>query len=86
MQQLDEFWKHYGFEQNPFATEPLSDYSSLRVEDLYVCREGLEDAIDFTSHAIIEGEEGVGRTTFVHRQHYLFHQKKLNYCFEGEKN
>lgn len=78
-------WEEYGFKGNPYSTKALSLHkdSDLHVEKAFVERQNpqesnlLKNLIGSTggNRLVIEGEVGVGKTTFVNYYRYLAEYK-----------
>lgn len=83
MQSLQQsLWESYGFSKNPFDTAALSgnSFSYLPIKDAFVQRQDDEAARLFTNllrsqgggRFVLEGEVGVGKTTFVNYHKFLW--------------
>lgn len=83
-QYSQNIWARYGFHDNPYDTKALSFTSNLPIEKAYVKRKNEEDPgklMDFFlgtpggGRIIVEGEAGVGKTTFVNYHKFLWNSK-----------
>ncbi|NUM37390.1 MAG: DeoR family transcriptional regulator [Candidatus Brocadiae bacterium] len=84
---LLNIWEAYGFKENPFNTRPLSLYGEnlLSIEKAFVGRKNTEESdlllrlLDSPggNRIVIEGEIGVGKTTFInYHRHFWEHKVK----------
>ena len=82
-------WESFGFISNPFQTNPLSiiSDSKLSIENAYISREVKEGDIGVLTFqrffenpeggiAIVQGERGIGKTTFVNSFRYEWSEKR----------
>lgn len=78
-QPTQNIWARYGFNDNPFDTKALSITNNLPIEKAYIEREnyksigGIMDyflEIPGGGRIIVEGDSGVGKTTFVNYHKY----------------
>ena len=89
-------WEAYGFKGNPFDTHPLSLYreSPLSIEKAFIGRRNTDETellfrllgCPGGNRVVIEGEVGVGKTTFInyHRyfwEHMVDENQRLFSCF-----
>lgn len=86
------FWPKYGFRNNPYDTNALTIYSDavLPIQKAYVGRESdCKESQIFTNilrssggnRVVVEGEIGVGKTTFVNYHRYLWEKEAIDRLF-----
>ncbi len=84
---LLNIWEAYGFKENPFNTRPLSLYGEtlLSIEKAFIGRKNTEESDLLLrllgspggNRIVIEGEIGVGKTTFInYHRHFWEHKVK----------
>lgn len=93
-QPTQNIWARYGFNDNPFDTKALSITNNLPIDKAYIEREnyksigGIMDyflAIPGGGRIIVEGDSGVGKTTFVNYHKYKWQIiQKQNRLFSPE--
>lgn len=87
-----DIWEFYGFQYNPFDTRALSPFSQtpLPIAQAFIPRLTDERATTVLANIlassggmrlVVEGEIGVGKTTFVNYHRYLWHLAKERALF-----
>jgi Cdc6-like AAA superfamily ATPase len=80
-------WERYGFSDNPFDTGALSLSNAARLMDAYVARGDPSNAASVLTNflrnpgggrIVVEGEPGVGKTTFVNFHRHQWGKKLLS--------
>ena len=80
-------WARYGFRDNPYDTKALSITNNLPITKAYIEREDSPDArriMNYYLHQteggniIVEGDSGIGKTTFVNYYKYLYNTARDN--------
>ena len=82
--QYQNVWARFGFSDNPFDTKALSKSGNLPIEQAYIKRAdyneigGILDSFLFNpggGNIIIEGDSGVGKTTFINYHKLIWKSK-----------
>jgi Cdc6-like AAA superfamily ATPase len=80
-------WERYGFSDNPFDTGALSLSNAAKLMDTYVARSGSSNAASVLTNflrspgggrVVVEGEPGVGKTTFVNFHRHQWRKELLS--------
>lgn len=84
-------WQQFGLKRNPFDITPLVEGSDLSIEDVFVGRTREQRILDnlFSQEErlclIVSGDVGVGKTSFVNRQKYIWKYKTQKLLFSSRR-
>lgn len=89
---VQSLWRNYGFRDNPFDTSALCNYqdSILPIKDAFIARGHDCQASNMVNNLlssqggcrfVLEGEVGVGKTTFINYYKYIWENEAKDRLF-----